>query len=136
MSFFKDIKNQSQATREIMFGFSVIIAVSLAGVVWFNSFQKNMYVMLNPDKETEQKFFAGGNPKFANLYDEKKTTDIPSLFSNIGQAGKDLKAAVLNILNVKDNNEEVTPQAASEAKETINAKAYLLPLAGVKNQKK
>lgn len=112
----------------------MVITVSLAGMVWFNSFQKNVYVMLNPDKETEQKFFAGGNPKFARLYDEKKT-DIPSLFGSIGQTGKDLKAAVLNVLNVKDNNEDVAPQAASEAKETINAKAYLLPLAGVKNQK-
>lgn len=119
-----------------MFALSVVIVVSLVGVVWFNSFQKNIYVMLNPDKETEQKFFAGGNPKFANLYDKKTTTDIPSLFSNIGQAGKDLKAAVLNILNVKNNSVEVAPQAGAEMKETKNAKAYLLPLAGDKTKNK
>lgn len=119
-----------------MFGFSVIIAVSLAGVVWFNSFQKNIYVMLNPDKATEQKFFAGGNPKFANLYDEKKTTDIPSLFSNIGQAGKDLKAAVLNILNMKNNDIEISPSVSPQSQgESVNNRTYLLPLAGDKNQK-
>ncbi len=119
-----------------MFGLSVVITVSLVGMVWFNSFQKNVYVMLNPDKETEQKFFAGGNPKFANLYDEKKPTDIPSLFSNIGQAGKDLKAAVLNILNLKNNSVEIAPQNDTEAKEEVNKKAYLLPLAEDKTKKK
>jgi len=33
MSFLKDIKNQPQATKEIMFGLSVVITVSLAGMV-------------------------------------------------------------------------------------------------------
>lgn len=111
-----------------MFGLSVVITVSLAGMVWFNSFQKNIYVMLNPDKETEQKFFAGGNPKFAHLYDEKKT-DIPSLFGSIGQTGKDLKAAVLNMFNT-DRETEIKPPEDLQPKETnLNIRTYLLPLA-------
>src|SRR3989338_8363240 len=132
MSFLKDIKNQPQATKEIMFGLSVVITVSLAGVVWFNSFQKNVYVMLNPDKETEQKFFAGGNPRFAHLYDEK-TTDIPSLFSNIGQTGKDLKAAVLNMFNIGGDLEiNSKEESLSPREENLNIRTYLLPLAGKK----
>lgn len=135
MSFLKDIKNQSQASREIMFALSVVITVSLIGVVWFNSFQENIYVMLNPDKETEQKFFAGGADKFAYLYDKQKT-DLPSLFSSIGQTGKDLKAAFLNVLNLKNNDIEISPSVSPQPQgESLNNRTYLLPLAGDKNKK-
>lgn len=135
MSFLKDIKNQSQASREIMFALSVVITVSLIGVVWFNSFQENIYVMLNPDKETEQKFFAGGSEKFAYLYDKQKT-DLPSLFSSIGQTGKNLKAAFLNVLNMKNNDIEISPSVSPQSQgESLNNRTYLLPLSGNKNQK-
>ena len=34
-----------------MFGLSVITTLSLVGMIWFNSFQNNMYALLNPESE-------------------------------------------------------------------------------------
>ena len=133
MSFFKDIKNQSQGAREIMFLLSTIITVSLVGMIWFRSFEKNIYVMLNPDREAEQKFFAGGRQKFGDLYAKNDSAgrNLPSLFSNLSQTGRDLKAAALGLFNFKNKIIE-TPLPAELNQPETPAKAYLLPVAGKK----
>lgn len=86
MSFLDDIRKQPRHHREIMFGLCVVTTISLVGMVWYNSFEKNLYALLNPGQNTDQRFLA-----------ENKTA--PSLLGNIGQTGKDLKAAFYNIFS-------------------------------------
>jgi hypothetical protein len=58
MSFLEEIRKQSHGVRQAIFFLSVIITVSIIGTVWFNSFQKDLYVTLNSEEEYEQKFYA------------------------------------------------------------------------------
>ncbi len=86
MSFLDEIRKQPRHHREIMFGLCVVTTISLVGMVWYNSFEKNLYALLNPGENADQRFLA-----------EHKTE--PSLFGNIGQTGKDLKASFLGIFS-------------------------------------
>ena len=59
MALIHDIRNQPRHIRKLMFGLSVITTVSLVGMIWFNSFQNNMYALLNPAEENpDQSQFA------------------------------------------------------------------------------
>ncbi len=92
MSFLDDIRKQPRHHREIMFGLCVVTTISLVGMVWYNSFEKNLYVLLNPGENADQRFLATAN---SGTVAENKTTS--SLLGNISQTGKDLKAAFYNI---------------------------------------
>ena len=41
-----------------MFSLCVVTTVSLVGMVWYNSFEKNLYVLLNPGDITDQRNLA------------------------------------------------------------------------------
>lgn len=90
-----------------MFSLCVLTTVSLAGLVWYKSFQKDMYALLNPEEVTDQRFLAQDNSK--------------SLFSSVSEVGKDLKATLYNILNLNKNSKV-------EVKKQQSGKVYLLPL--------
>lgn len=49
MSLLHEIQKQPQAVREFMFFLSVVTTLSVVGLVWFNSFQHDLYVLLNPE---------------------------------------------------------------------------------------
>ena len=105
MSFLDEIRKQPKHHREIMFSLCVVTTVSLVGMVWYNSFEKNLYVLLNPGESANQKFLAtanGGAPQ--NAVAENKT--VPSLLGDIGKTGQDLKAAFLNIFNLTGNDKK------------------------------
>jgi len=105
MSFLDDIRKQPRHHREIMFGFCVVTTISLVGMVWYNSFEKNLYVLLNPGENIDQRYLAtanGGAPQ--NAVAENK--NVPSLLGNISQTGKDLKAAFYNIFNLTGNDKK------------------------------
>ncbi len=113
MSFLDEIRKQPKHHREIMFSLCVVTTVSLVGMVWYNSFEKNLYVLLNPGDITDQR----------NLAENK---NVPSLLGDIGKTGQDLKAAFLNIFNLtgndkKDNVIENTTPNDSE-------RVYTLPM--------
>lgn len=86
MTFFHDIHNQPQHIRQIMFGLALLILVSGAGLVWLNSFQKNMHALLNPPVETIN------NDKLA----EKES---PSPLGLINDAFKSLRASFVDIFS-------------------------------------
>lgn len=100
-----------------MFGLCVVTTISLVGMVWYNSFQKNLYVLLNPGETTDQR----------NLAENK---DMPSLLGDIGQTGQDLKAAFLNIFNLTGNDKEDT--IIDNTKSDESARVYTLPLSETK----
>ena len=93
MSFLNEIRKQPQHHREIMFGLCVVTTISLVGMVWYNSFQKNLYVLLNPGEGIDQRYLA-------------ENKNVPSLFSDLGQTAKDLRASFFDILNLADNDKK------------------------------
>lgn len=78
MALIHDIRKQPIHIRKVMFGLSVITAISFVGVLWFNSFQHNMYALLNPaptDSDAPQ--YAQKDQTrspFAVIYDSVKDT--------------------------------------------------------------
>lgn len=117
MSFLDDIKKQPQGVRETMFVLCVVITISLAGMIWFRSFERNLFTMLNPDQEIQQQYFA--------------QTGNESLLSNIGKSFNDLKASISNILNIGKNNTIDTTGSGSKAEEQ-QGRVYVFPLSGGK----
>ena len=117
MSFLDEIRKQPQHHREIMFGLCVITTISLVGMVWYNSFEKNLYVLLNPGETTDQRNFA-------------ENKNVPSLLGDIGRTGQDLKAAFLNILNLTGNDKK--DNIIENTKVNDSGRVYLLPLSGNK----
>ena len=101
MSFLHEIRKQPQHHREIMFGLCVITTISLVGMVWYNSFEKNLYVLLNPGENVDQRYLATANGGTV-----AETKNIPSLLGDIGKTGQDLKAAFLNIFNLTGNDKK------------------------------
>jgi len=85
MSFLDDIQQQPRGTREVMFVLSVIISVSLVGMVWFSSTEKDLYALLNPEEVQQDVFFA------------KEDGERNSLFASISQLGLDMKASFFEI---------------------------------------
>src|SRR3989344_7481167 len=93
MSFLDEIRKQPQHHREIMFGLCVVTTILLVGMVWYNSFEKNLYVLLNPGENADQRYLA-----------ENKTG--PSLFGNLSKTGQDLKATFFNIFNLNSDGKK------------------------------
>lgn len=121
MSFLDEIRKQPRHHREIMFGLCVITTISLVGMVWYNSFQKNLYVLLNPGQTADQR----------NLAENK---NVPSLLGDIGKTGQDLKAAFLNIFSsvggLTGNNKKDTITDTAKPSEPV--RVYTLPLSDKK----
>lgn len=113
MSILEEIRKQPQHIRETMFALSVITTLSLVGVVWYNSFQKDFYALLNPEEVLEEKNLAEKDPE--------------SLFSDIGKSFTDVKAMFSGMLN--GGNEDIKP-AESGNRQKDNDRVYLLPLSG------
>ena len=113
MSFLEEIRRQPQHHREIMFGLCVVTTISLVGMVWYNSFEKNLYVLLNPGETTDQRNFA-------------ENKNVPSLLGDIGKTGQDLKAAFFSIFNLtNDDKKDIT---IDNTKANDLGKVYTLPL--------
>ena len=115
MSFFKDIKNQSLAVRQIMFGLCVVTTVSLVGMVWYRSFETKLYVLMDrqPQTDTQSVFFA-------------KDNNSPGLFASLSGALGNMKTAVLDLFSVFDSKSNTSDG------EVFKGKAYQLPLSGDK----
>ena len=99
-----------------MFGLCVVTTISLVGMVWYNSFEKNLFVLLNPEESKDQKFLA-------------ETQAIPSLLGNISETGKNLKATFYDLFNLTNNGEK---ENVESNKKTDPDKVYMLPISGKK----
>ena len=113
MSFLDEIRKQPQHHREIMFGLCVVTTISLVGMVWYNSFEKNLYVLLNPGDKADQRFLA-------------QSKIAPSLLGNISQTGQDLKAAFYNVFNLTSNDSKEI--IIENKKVNDSGKVYMLPI--------
>ncbi len=111
MSFLHDIRSQSFRTRFVMFALSVTTTVSLVGVLWFDSLEHDMYVLLNSEEEYQTKFLAA-----------KQQVEQPTLLAYVGSGFENLQAAIYGLLNIEGD--------AEGAGEKDGGKVYLLPLSG------
>ena len=116
MSFLNDIKNQPQHTREIMFGLAVFITILLIGMVWFRSFQRNLFVLMNPPEEVDRMLAVENVP-------------VPSLFGFIWQSAGEFKGLVSGLFNSDAN---VVNEHANDANEEESGNVYTLPLSEYK----
>ena len=110
MKILKNIHEQPQHVREIMFGLCVITTVSLVGAVWFKDFQNDMYVLLNPEEVQQERFLAQENSE--------------SLFGVLGQTLGDMSSVFTNFWDSGDANKKT--ETGVEIRPVD--KVYLLPL--------
>src|SRR3989338_6485797 len=116
MRFLEEIKNQPQQTREIMFGLSVFITVLLVGMIWFRSFQKNLYVLMNPEDGLEKALAVESVP-------------APSLFCFIWQTAGEVKGLVSGLF---DSDANVANEHANDTNKEGIGRVYTLPLSDYK----
>lgn len=112
MSFLEEIKKQPRHVREMMFGFCVITTISIIGMIWFRSFEEDLFVLLNPESEKQDKFYAER---------DKRT---PAVYANITKAVGDLRANLYNVFGFfEDYN-----SGGLEIEKEYKGKAYQLPI--------
>lgn len=114
MSLIDDIQKQPRHVREVMFGLCVVITIALVGMVWFRSFEENIFVLINPDKEKQDLFFA------------ERDKRVPVVYANVMNALGNMRAAVydsLGLLEEMDSNEIVV-------EEELEGEVRKLPLSG------
>lgn len=99
MSILKNIQEQPQHIREIMFGLCVVTSVSLVGAVWFNDFQNDMYALLNPEEIQQEKFLAQENSESLFGVLGKTFGDMSSVFSGFWDSFGSGDGAIIEIEN-------------------------------------
>ncbi len=109
MSLLNEIRRQPRHIRELMFAFSVVITVSLVGLMWFRSFEERLFVMMNPDPAKQEKFFA------------EREKNAPIFVAVVQNSYSGLKALVSDMFLFDGDREGV-----KDIKSKI--KTYLLPL--------
>lgn len=115
MSLLDDIRSQPKHIREMMFAFCVIITVSLVGLIWFRSFEEDLFVLINPDPEKQAQFFA----------DRDKNT--PTLIASVNNTLAVLRGTISEIFLLGSDNADNEDSISKS-----DQKTYLLPLPGNK----
>ena len=113
MKLLDEIRSQDRGVRELMFALCVITSISLVLTVWFRSFQKDVFVLLNPDETSQQRFLAqlDKNPSVFNFASKgfgNARALFYSLFNNNGQEKKSNEIIIQN-----DSQEEAHPLPVS-----------------------
>jgi hypothetical protein len=112
------IKQQPERDREIMFFVSSFITILLVGIIWFNSFQKNLYALLNPEEDFKKSFAA------------TESVQIPSLFGFMAQSFLNIKDSIsIFFNNEEENNQNIeNNNGANLLKRKDQNQVYVLPL--------
>lgn len=113
MSLLDDIRSQPKHVRELMFAFCVIITVSLVGLVWFRSFEEDLFVLINPDIEKQAQFYAN------------RDKNTPILLASFNNTMATLRGAVSEIFLLDSDNVDKEESISEPSQKT-----YLLPLPG------
>ena len=117
MSFLEEIRKQPMYVREVMFGLCVIITISLIGIVWFQSFEEDIFVTLNPEPDKQEQFYAS------------RAGRTPIVYANITKALGNMRAALYDAMGFMGEYTSNVVQVGEEYK----GEAYELPLSGDKH---
>lgn len=114
MSFLDEIKKQPRHVREIMFALCVITTVALTGMIWFHSFEENLFVLLNPEPEKQEKFYA------------ERESRNPVIYANITKALGNMRATLYDAFGFleESNSKEI------KVEEEYVGETNKLPLSG------
>jgi hypothetical protein len=116
LSFLDEIRKQPDHVREIMFALCVVITISLVGLVWFRSFEEDIFVMLNPEPDKQEQFYAER---------EKRT---PTVYANVTAALGNLRASMYGALGFfNDYN-----SGKDKTGEDLKGDTHKLPISGDK----
>ena len=116
-SIIHEIRQQPHHVRELATILCTIVVVAVVVLVWFNSFQHNIYALLNPEPQPQAQ-------------DQEFAKQSKSLFGSILQTLSDGKAQISNIFSGKSNQAEVV-NPAPPANNPSDA-SHPLPVSGNK----
>ena len=94
-----EIRNQPQHVRELATVLCTIAVVAVVVTVWFHSFQKNIYALLNPDQQPQAQ-------------DRLFAQESKSLFGSILQTISDGRAQISNLFSGKNQTDVVNTSAS------------------------
>jgi hypothetical protein len=94
MSILKEIHQQPEPVRHLMFLLSVIATVSFLGAIWLNSFQRDVFALMNPSDQYEARYYAQGKPSpFSPVAIANKGVDV-------------LRAGIYTVLGLNKDNSQ------------------------------
>ena len=99
-----------------MFALSVVITMSLIGIIWFRSFEEDLFVLLNPEPDKQERFYAER---------EKRT---PTIYAKISDTMVGLRATIYNAMGFFDDY-----RTKIEVEEEYIGEVQKLPLSGDKH---
>lgn len=91
-----------------MFALCCVTTISLVGLIWFRSFEEDLFVLLNPEQEKQDKFYAER---------EKRT---PLVYATISEAVVNLRATLYDALGFFDDYGTKEVKIEEEYKGEIN----------------
>ena len=94
-----EIRNQPQHVRELATVLCTIAVVAVVVTVWFHSFQKNIYALLNPDQQPQAQ-------------DQMFAQESKSLFGSILQTISDGRAQISNLFSGKSQTDIINAPAS------------------------
>ena len=92
------IRSQPHHVREIATILCTVVVVVIVVWVWFSSFQKNIYTLLNPDQQSQDKVFA---------------QESKSLFGSILETLSDGKAQISSLFSGKSQTDVINTSSPS-----------------------
>ena len=106
-----EIRNQPHHVRALATVLCTVVVVAIVVAVWFNSFQKDIYALLNPEQQSQAE-------------DQRFAKESKSLFSSILQTLDDGKAQILNLFDGESQTDVINDRSTS------NNSIHLLPISG------
>lgn len=118
MPFLDDIKKQPKHIREIMFGLCIVITISLVGIVWFRSFEEDLFVLLNPEQDKQEQFYA------------ERSQRTPIVYANLTKALVNMRAALYDTFGFFEDY--TSDKIVKPEEEELTGEVHELPLSGDK----
>jgi hypothetical protein len=112
----KEIRNQPHHVRELATVLCTIVVVAIVGIVWFHSFQHDIYAMLNPTDAPQAQ-------------DQMFAQQSTSLFGSMFQALKNSSAEISNFFSGKGSQTNIVNTQTYQTNSPSTA-THPLPVSG------
>jgi len=113
-----EIRNQPQHVRKLATILCTIAVVAVVALIWFQSFQNNIYTLLNPEQQTEAQ-------------DKLFAQESKSLFGSIIQVFSNGKAQISDFFSGQDNQSDILNSQNTQTAPK-NVTTHPLPVSGNK----
>ena len=113
-----EIRQQPHHVRQLATILCTIAVVAVVVTVWFNSFQHDIYAMLNPEPQSQAQ-------------DQMFAQQSKSLFGSMWQVFSDGKAQISSLFSSKGTQSDVVNTSATQTNNQ-NSAPHPLPVSGNK----